>query len=249
MTMLALLTISLGVFHEPAPPRAVALRGALDALTIGGEPGSAFLGKAARVLVLRQPGEIAMPLAWPVVTAGVARAVAEAMAACFEERSLGVIPNEGRFEVAGAHYVARAFVRVRRDDGCPPDLVWSAPSEPFRIAPWHANGPLPPVRVTLPDVTRESVKNVKPNVAFVVPKALAGFLNANDPKALLKGSGRVGQATLGWICGLNIPIITICAFIVLFIFLALFHIIFWWLPFVKICIPFPSSLAKRLSED
>ena len=41
------------------------------------------------------------------------------------------------------------------------------------------------------------------------------------------------------ICGFSIPILTICAFIVLQIFLALLHILFWWLPFVRICIPFP----------
>jgi hypothetical protein len=44
---------------------------------------------------------------------------------------------------------------------------------------------------------------------------------------------------LNWICGFSIPLITICAFFVLNIFLSLLNIVFFWLPFIKICIPFP----------
>ena len=36
------------------------------------------------------------------------------------------------------------------------------------------------------------------------------------------------------------PVITICAFIVLNIFLTLFNLIFGWLFFIKVCIPFPK---------
>ncbi len=41
-------------------------------------------------------------------------------------------------------------------------------------------------------------------------------------------------------CGaleLSIPIITIVAMIILFVFIAILNIIFWWIPFVKICLP------------
>jgi hypothetical protein len=253
MTMLALLTVALGLFprdgSDPASTRALALRAQLDRLSVGGRPGGRFLSDAARALVWRVEGAgVAVPDAWPAVPADVALAVRAAMAGAFEAQAGAIIPAEGRFEVARAEYVARAFVRVRRDDGCPPRLLWGAPSEPFRIRPWHANGPLPPLRVTLPDLVPDRLEGLKPNVAFVVPKGLAAFMNNNTAKALLKGAGTPGSATLGWICGFNIPIITICAFIVLSIFLSLLHIVFWWLPFVKICIPFPSSLAKRLEE-
>jgi hypothetical protein len=44
---------------------------------------------------------------------------------------------------------------------------------------------------------------------------------------------------LGELCMFSIPIITLCAFIVLMIFLALLNIIFWWMPFLKICLPKP----------
>jgi hypothetical protein len=253
MTMLSLLTVALGLFPRSAgaetPPAGAALRAALDRLSIGGQSGGAFLAKAARVLVWRSATEsFVMPTSWPTVPADVTRAVRDAMAVAFEAQARSIVPNEGRFEVARAEYVVRAFVRLKCDDGCPPVIRWSEPSAPFRIRPWHANGPLPPLRVTLPDLVPDKLEDVKPNVAFIVPKGLAGFMNGNTAKALLKGSGSPGSSALGWICGFNIPIITICAFIVLSIFLSLLHIVFWWLPFVKICIPFPTSLAKRLEE-
>ena len=58
-----------------------------------------------------------------------------------------------------------------------------------------------------------------------------------DINKLLEGkSSGKGSMDFGMLCGFSIPIITICAFIVLQIFLSLLHIIFWWLPFVRICI-------------
>ena len=44
---------------------------------------------------------------------------------------------------------------------------------------------------------------------------------------------------IGMICSLSIPIITLCAFIVLMIFLSLLNIVFWWMAFFKICLPIP----------
>ncbi len=44
---------------------------------------------------------------------------------------------------------------------------------------------------------------------------------------------------IGMICSLSIPIITLCAFIVLMIFIQLLNLVFWWLPFLRICLPFP----------
>ena len=41
------------------------------------------------------------------------------------------------------------------------------------------------------------------------------------------------------ICSLSIPIITLCAFILLFIIVQLLNIVFWWIAFFKICLPIP----------
>jgi hypothetical protein len=153
-----------------------------------------------------------------------------------------------RYDRGGALYIARAFVRVKRCDACPPELLWSAPTEPFSIVPWFEPSGAPPVRVEMPEATLESLAKLKPNVAFKVPASLQSMLNAMQVKKPLdvsKGGG--GGTDLAWICGFNIPIITLCAFVVLSIFLSLLNIIFWWLPLVKICIPIPkSSPSERL---
>ena len=120
--------------------------------------------------------------------------------------------------------------------------MWSDYSEPFNIAPWfESSGAAVPV-IPLPDLMdRAQLARVRPTVAFALPPKLAALLRT-DPKDLRdgKGSGRNGLG-LGWICSFSLPIITLCAFIVLNIFLQLFNLIFWWLPMLKICIPIPKA--------
>ena len=47
------------------------------------------------------------------------------------------------------------------------------------------------------------------------------------------------------ICSLSIPIITICALILLMIIVSLLDIIFRWLPFFSDLLPVPASRARR----
>ena len=197
-----------------------------------------------------QPRTVRMPDAWPTVSASMEDALWDAIIPAMNVRLAMVIPQEGRFDNFARKYQLRAFARVRRDDGCPPELVWSAPSELFKIVPWYeSNNDIPPVQVSLPNPFQKGfLDNVKPNVSFLVPSDLFNLLQANDPKKLSGGEGRkppAGGLALDWICGFNIPIITICAFIVLNIFLQLFNIIFWWLLFIKICIPIPKGLLPK----
>jgi hypothetical protein len=150
----------------------------------------------------------------------------------------------GRFDRRDALYHVRAFVRLRRCDGCPPELVWSDPSEPFRIVPWYEAGG-PPVRVQLPEARLSDMARLKPNVAFEVPASVQDLLagmKIKKPLDVQPGNLKLGVA---WICGFSIPLITLCAFIVLSIFLMLLNIVFWWLPFIKICIPIPRISASE----
>lgn len=153
----------------------------------------------------------------------------------------------GRFDRPGALYQVRAFVRVRQCEECPPVLVWSEPGEPFSIVPWYEAGDAAPVRIALPEAKLSEMAKLKPNVAFQVPASLQDALAGMKIKKPLEiGKGSAG-ITVDWICGFSIPLITLCAFIVLNIFLQLLNIIFWWLPFIKICIPIPrKSPSPRL---
>ena len=157
------------------------------------------------------------------------------------KRFADIKQKPGRFDEPGARYVIRAFVRLRPEGACPARTEWSAYSEPFVIAPWYEGGGAPPVQIALPDVTdRNLLRSLKPNVAFELPPALQNLLLGN-PKDLLEGKPSGGGSfTVGWICSFSLPIITICAFICLNIFLSLFDLIFRWMFFIKICIPFPK---------
>jgi len=77
----------------------------------------------------------------------------------------------------------------------------------------------------------------------VLPPALYDFLEKNKLDNFLpdgSASKGDGSLTIEWICSFSIPIITLCAFIVLNIFLSLFNIIFNWMFFIKICLPIPK---------
>ena len=50
--------------------------------------------------------------------------------------------------------------------------------------------------------------------------------------------------SVGMMCSLSIPIITICALILLMIIVALLDFIFKWLPFLIFCFPLPGLKAK-----
>lgn len=207
-----------------------------------------FLRLAARVLFDGEPGaSFVMPHRRAALAAGVADAFFEASLRALDaqHRKLGI--GRGRFDAERddeePRYVLRAFLRLKPEHpGCAPRLLWSAYSEPFSIAPWYESAGAPPPLVPMPDLfDRKVLKRVKPGVAFALPPRLAKLVSG-DPKKLRDGEGDPGDGLgLGWICSFSIPIITLCAFIVLSIFLSLLNLIFFWLPFLKICIPYPKK--------
>ena len=202
------------------------------------------LVEAAHVLVLGPndggTNSLHMPGAWVSPSEAQARAILDAIKTTLRQRVDGLQREQSQFGTPGDRYVARAFVRVRRDDGCPPELVWSQSSAEYEIAPWFDSGPGSMPVVQLPDPA-QGLKKFKPNVAFALPASIVDVVRDNAPDALLDGKGNKGNNLgIAWLCGFNIPLITLCAFIVLSIFLSLLNIIFWWLPFIKICIPIPK---------
>ena len=176
-------------------------------------------------------------------SAPTSNAVLEAMRTLLAERGrqLKLVQGRKRFDTPDAQYQLRAFVRVQRQDGCPPELVWSEYSRPYVIAPWHEpNDAVPPIQISLPDVSsRAALKSLKPNVAFVMPEGLYDLINQSADDFLDKAVRKSDDSgAIEWICSFSIPIITLCAFIVLNIFLSLLNIVFNWLMFIKICLPF-----------
>ena len=201
-----------------------------------------FLEKASTVLLEKGsvPGGVEMPESWPALSAADADALASSLHTGLQARFKAVKGKAGRYDEPGARYVLRAFVRLKSDCACAPRTVWSDYSEPFVIAPWYEGAGAPPVQIPLPDPSdRKLLKSLKPNVAFVVPPSLQNLLSGSA-KDLMEGKGSTGTMGITWICSFSIPIITICAFLVLNIFLTLFNIVFGWMFFLKICLPFPK---------
>ncbi len=154
---------------------------------------------------------------------------------------------ETRYDDASALYVISCFIRIKGACNCPPKTVWTAPSDPFSIAPWYASSDCPPVQIELPPIDPdrpEQLAGLAPGVAFKVPPKLQQVMEKMDLDSLMDGKKEKGSLGIGMICGFNIPIITLCAFIVLQIFLKLLNIVFWWLPFIKICIPYPKPSGQ-----
>jgi hypothetical protein len=124
-----------------------------------------------------------------------------------------------------------------------PPLV-SERSERFRLTSFfEPDAPARHLRVALPvDTSPATLRKYNRNVAFMLSDQLRKQMSR---AASLKGlmDGEVGKEEGGLdfavICSFSIPIITICALILLMIIVSLLNIIFWWLPFFRICFPVP----------
>lgn len=143
---------------------------------------------------------------------------------------------------AGTLYVLRC---VYKRPGCgplePPSDVVSRASRQFAIAPFFDfDAPARPVRITLPvDTSIAGLRKFDKNVAFMISDKLREQMSSiTDLKKALDGNLASGQSfDLGVICSFSIPIITICAFVLLLIFVVVLNIVFWWMPFFRICLP------------
>lgn len=125
----------------------------------------------------------------------------------------------------------------------------SEPTETFTLASFFDfDAPQRPIRIVLPvDTGIKDLRKFRKNVSFVISEQLKNQLNqVGALKDVLDGKvGAADSSTVGFglICSFSIPIITICALIVLLIFLYLLNIVFWWVPFFRICFPFPKRAA------
>jgi hypothetical protein len=154
--------------------------------------------------------------------------------------TLPPVPKIGA--TADTLYVLRCVYQRPRCGVLHTDVV-SAPSDVFTLAPFFDfDAPSRPIRIPLPvDTSIAGLRKFSKNVGFIMSNKLREQMNSvTDLNAVLKGNLASGQGfDLGEICSFSIPIITICALVVLIIFILLLNIVFWWLPFFRICLPIP----------
>lgn len=247
--ILRVLSVEFDLFATTAEAKALfAEINTLQLLLPGGatQPMGDFFKQATDVLLDAIPNRtLTMPTAFPALSEIQAQKILQLIVASLSARLIASEQGERRFEDTTARYMLRGFVRVNRNPSCPPELVWSENSEPYTIAPWYesAETGLPLPQVALPNpFDRDALRQLKPNVSFKVPEELFKLMNSDLSKVIDgdKPSGGDGFG-LDWLCSFSLPIITLCAFLVLNIFLSLFDIVFRWLLFIKICIPIPKK--------
>jgi hypothetical protein len=145
-----------------------------------------------------------------------------------------------------------------------PPLVSDATASFQLAAFFDPDAPARPIRIAMPtDTTPAGLRKFDKNTAFVMSDVLCGQVSAlrgvsfvdlilsvlpfplhKDLGADQKPCTDGGGVEIGMVCSFSIPIITICALILLMIFIKLFDIIFFWMPFFQLCLPVPKFNGK-----
>jgi hypothetical protein len=147
-----------------------------------------------------------------------------------------------------------------------PPLV-SAPTQRFQMAPFFdPDAPARPVRIPMPvDISPAGLRKYQKNTGLVMSDMLCGKISRirkmtfadlvlsvlpwpfhkdlPDPSSAgpCKDGGGNG---FGMICSLSIPIVTLCALILMIIMVALFDLFFRWIPYLFLCLPIPGLSGK-----
>jgi hypothetical protein len=225
------------------------------------KPMGAFYQDAAAKLIAYDPNDPAtptvpclrMPIAWGFFSGPDQTDLLAVMKPLLQARGQAAAPPQGRYQDSTRLYRMRMFFRIKGETpSCPPELVWSCYTDPFRFGAWYESAGRPTAPVPLPDpFDPNTLKNSKPSSSFAVPPKLMNAMQSASLTNLSAGTPPAGGGglNLNWICGFSIPLITICAFFVLNIFLMLLNIVFFWLPFIKICIPFPIPAPSSGGQE
>jgi hypothetical protein len=157
------------------------------------------------------------------------------------------------------------FVHLNEDCGPlhPPTL--SEPTEPFELASFFdSDAPARPVRISLPmDTSPAGLRKHARGTAFVLSDMLCGQVQRAKGLGLIDlirhvlpwplhkeldlgdgGGCKSNGLDIGMICSLSIPIVTLCALILLMIIISLLDFIFRWIPWFIFCFPVPKLRAK-----
>ncbi len=178
------------------------------------------------------------------------------------------LAGQAVFDTRDGWFVIRCVFERPECGPLDPPLL-SEPTRAFQLAGFFdPDAPARPIRIALPlDTSPAGLRKFDKNTAFMISDMLCGQINR--VKAL--GLGDLIRTVLPWplhkdisvpdggactdksdpsiqvgmICSLSIPIITICALLLLMIIVNLLDIIFRWVPYFFICFPIPGLKAKK----
>ena len=144
---------------------------------------------------------------------------------------------------AGRYFVV-PYVRTVKPDGCE-KIFWGAPSDPFAVAAAFDPDAARPSLIEMPSLA-DAKKGAARGATFDLPKDLAdlmnGLSNNQATQNMMTGSGGPsGGPGIRMLCSFSLPVITICAMIMLSVIIGLLNIFLGWMAWVKICLPWPAS--------
>jgi hypothetical protein len=140
-------------------------------------------------------------------------------------------------------YFVMPFLRTMRPDGCI-RIYWGPPSEPFAVAAAFDPDAARPSLIEMPGLA-DAKKGLARGAAFDIPPDLADLMNgltsSSAVQKMWSGGGPSGGLGIRFLCSFSLPVITICAMLMLSIVISLLNIFLGWMAWVKICIPLPSK--------
>lgn len=176
-----------------------------------------------------------------------------------------VIPAPGALDQRNAWFVIRCVYERPHCGPLFPALV-SKSSRVFQMASFFdPDAPTRPIRIPMPvDVSPSGLRKFQKNTAFVISDMLCGKIkkirkitfgdlvlsvlpwpfHKDLPDPGDTGPCKSDSGSFGMICSLSIPIVTLCALILLIIMVALFDLFFRWIPFLFVCLPIPGLKGK-----
>jgi len=196
-------------------------------------------------------------------------ALAEKIEAALPATPVAEVPNnplvsQQPMDMREGWFVIRCvFTRPECGPIDPPLL--SEPTAPFQMASFFdPDAPARPIRIALPlDTSPAGLRKFDKNTAFMISDMLCGQIERVKGLSLADlvlsvlpwplhkdlsvpdgGPCKSGGLEFGMICSLSIPIITICALLLLMIIVFLLDLIFRWVPFFIFCFPIPRLKAK-----
>ena len=137
----------------------------------------------------------------------------------------------------GDQYFIKTFVRYESECG-KERIAWGPESPMFRVvSPLDAQATRP-TAIQLPELS-DVKKGFAKGVTFLTPKSMADAIASVVPDMDMKKQKKKSRldACLGVSISFSIPIITICAMILLMIVLNLLNLIFRWLPWAIMVLP------------
>ena len=137
------------------------------------------------------------------------------------------------------------FVRSVNDERHE-QITWAdqnCQSTTFRVAATFDPEASRPSLIPMPSM-RDLKRGLAKGASILTPGDTFSLVNSLKFKKGISEDTVSGNFDLGagiqWICSFSLPVITIVAMILLMIMVSLLNIIFFWMPWVKICLPFPK---------